>query len=169
MYKYQDIGFRPIEKKDLEALRKLHNDMSTALQMGTVDFYSDEDQLKWWESGVSNERNKRFAIVLNETDEVIGRLRILNIDNINSNCEIGLDIVPELRGKGYGKKSYEMVLDFLFNQWNMHLVYLKVADFNPTAKKLYESIGFEYTGKFPEYLYRNGKYWDYLLMSIVKK
>ena len=51
----------------------------------------------------------------------------------------------------------------------MHLIYLKVADFNTTAKKLYESIGFQNAGKFPEYLFRNGKYFDYLIMCLIKE
>jgi len=50
----------------------------------------------------------------------------------------------------------------------MNMVYLKVADFNPDAKKLYEKVGFEETVKLPQFYYRHGKYWDYVIMSQTK-
>lgn len=34
-----------------------------------------------------------------------------------------------------------MLLEFLFMHYNMNMVYLKVAGFNPYAKKLYEKVG----------------------------
>ncbi|MCF6296421.1 MAG: GNAT family N-acetyltransferase [Flavobacteriaceae bacterium] len=51
---------------------------------------------------------------------------------------------------------------------NMNMVYLKVASFNPNAKKLYLKIGFQETGRLPQFYYRHGKYWDYIIMSILK-
>ena len=91
---------------------------------------------------------------------------ILNIDNINSNCEIGVDILPEERNKGFATKAYKCVLEYLFKHKNMHTIYLKVADFNPKAELLYEKIGFVKTGYLSEYLFRNGKYWNYNIMCI---
>ena len=95
-------------------------------------------------------------------------MRLQNINLTHHNCEVGLDILPNYRGKGYGRKSYEMLLKFLFDHYNMHMVYLRVADFNPNAKELYEKVGFEETGRLPEYYYRHGKYWDYIIMSMTK-
>jgi len=77
--------------------------------------------------------------------------------------------VPEYRGKGYGRKSYEMVLEYLFKHMNMHTVYLRVIDMNQRARSLYEKVGFELTGRFPEFIYRDGKYRDYLLMSMTRQ
>jgi RimJ/RimL family protein N-acetyltransferase len=48
------------------------------------------------------------------------------------------------------------------------MVYLKVAEFNPNAKKLYEKVGLIETGKLPQFFYRHGKFWDYTIMSITK-
>jgi len=168
MYFYNDIAFRVIEKADLEILRKLHNDPSTWMKLYNIDFIDENDQLDWWQNLHKNKSDKRFVICLAEkTETVIGRLRIQNINWLHHNCEIGLDILAEYRGKGYGLKSYKMVLEFLFNHYNMHMVYMKVADFNPNAKKLYEKVGFKETGRLPRSYFRNGKYWDYIVMSII--
>lgn len=110
-----------------------------------------------------------YYFMLVKYQEIINKSRIQNIDFQNRNCEVGLDIIPKYRGKGYGKKSYEMLLEFLFMHYNMNMVYLKVAGFNPDAKKLYEKAGFLKTGYLPLYYYRYGKYWDYIIMSLTKE
>ena len=36
------------------------------------------------------------------------------------------------------------------------------------AKKLYEKVGFRETGRLPQFYFRHGKYWDYVIMSLTK-
>jgi len=169
MYKYKDIEFRVIEKKDLEVLRKLHNDSSTFLNLLNINLADEEGQIEWWKNLYKNAGDKRYVICFAENPEkIIGRLRIQNINEAHNNCEVGLDIIHEYRGQGFGVKSYEMVLEFLFQHFNMNMVYLKVADFNPKAKMLYEKVGFKETGRLPKFFYRHGKYWDYIIMSILR-
>jgi len=61
-----------------------------------------------------------------------------------------------------------MALEFLFLQYNMHMVYLRAADFNDRARTLYQRLGFVETGRYPEYLYRHGRYSDYVIMSMLE-
>ncbi len=170
MYSYDDIAFRPIEKQDLEILRQLHNDQSTFLNLLNIDLIDENAQLEWW-SGLHNKSgDKRYAIVkADDPGRVIGRLRIQNINLMHRNCEVGLDIVMEFRGKGYGYKSYRMLLEFLFEHYNMNMVYLKAADFNAGGKHLYEKVGFRETGRLPQFYFRHGRYWDYVIMSITRE
>ncbi len=165
-HNHLDIGFRPVEEKDIEILRKLRNDKSTFLNLGTAEMSHSEDQYNWWKNHSFNSKNQRYTLVEKNTKKILGILRILNIDNINSNCEIGVDILPEERNKGFATKAYKCVLEYLFKHKNMHTIYLKVADFNPKAEILYERIGFVKTGYLSEYLFRNGKYWNYNIMCI---
>ena len=168
MYICGTVGFRPIDAADLEILRALHNDATTLLQLGNADMVSSEEQVIWWKGLVNNERSKRFTLLECPSDRIVGMIRIQNIEQLNRNCEVGLDILPPLRGQGFGKAGYRAVLEYLFLHNNMHLVYLKVGDFNDRAVHLYEDLGFIRTGYFKEYLYRHGKYWNYNLMCMTK-
>lgn len=169
MFTYQDIAFRVIERDDLDTLRKLHNDQSTYLNLFSLDFVDEEDQLEWWKNLHHKHNDKRYVLCFaSQPAKVFGRLRIQNINALHNNCEIGLDILPEYRKQGLGQKSYQMLLEFLFLHYNMNMVYVKVADFNPEAKRVYEKSGFTETGRFPQYFYRYGKYWDYIIMSVLK-
>lgn len=170
MYIYKDIAFRPIEYDDLEVLRKLHNDMTTLLNLGNPQMVTSEEQVEWWKSISLSKTIRRYCILGGERYErIIGMLRVQNIDHLNKNCEIGLDILAEHRKRGYGRKSYEMVLQYLFLHLNIHTIYLRVIDSNERARSLYEEIGFQLTGKYPEFIYRNGKYQDYLIMSMTRQ
>jgi len=169
MYKYKDIAFRVIEHADLEKLRFLHNEQETYLNLLNIDFIDEENQLNWWKNLHKKTNDKRFVVVKSDKpNEMIGRLRIQNINEHHRNCEIGIDIIPSQRGKGFGEKSYKMLLEYLFIHFNMNMVYLKVADFNPNAIKLYSKVGFRKTGLLPSFFFRHGKYWDYLIMGITK-
>jgi RimJ/RimL family protein N-acetyltransferase len=168
MYIYENIGFRPIDFEDLEVLRRLHNDMSTLLQLGSVEMASSEQQVDWWKSLGKSKSVQRYSIVKISSGQIIGIFRIQNIDYMNKNCEIGLDIIPSLRGRGYGKKSYHMVLEYLFMHFNMHMVYLRVGEFNERGQALYRRIGFTETGRYKQYLFRNGRYWDYIIYTMLR-
>lgn len=57
------------------------------------------------------------------------------------------------RGQGIGKILLEYVEDVYFKNYSK--LFLVVADFNPNAKRLYESIGYITIGDIPN-LYRKG-------------
>ena len=166
MYRYDNIGFRPVDKTDLEKLRVFHNNADTNLYLGKVELFSQSEQIAWWESMSKSSTNRTYCIVSETYENIIGVMRTNSIDHVNKNVEIGVDIFPEYRDKGNAKKSYKMILEFLFNHSAMHTIYLRYISFNNAAEKLYESIGFKRTGLFPEYIFRKGKYYDYILMSM---
>jgi RimJ/RimL family protein N-acetyltransferase len=169
MYTYKNIGFRPIEERDLEDLRDLYNDMTTFLQLGRAEMVSSEEQVEWWKRLARSAGDKHYAIVETGPCKLLGKLRVQNIDHVNKHCEIGLDILPALRGRGYGRMAYEMILQYLFLHNNMHMVYLRVGEFNERAKGLYEKLGFVETGRYKEYLFRHGRYWDYVIMTMTRE
>lgn len=68
----------------------------------------------------------------------------------------------ESRGQGIGKQLLKFFEDYSFK--DRPKVFLVVADFNPDAKRLYESIGYIETGVIPS-LYREG-ITEHLMMKL---
>jgi ribosomal protein S18 acetylase RimI-like enzyme len=63
-------------------------------------------------------------------------------------CTIwGVSIKEEFQGKGYGKQMMKETLDAIRHHGGIKKVYLNVREDNTIARKLYESLGFKYTGK----------------------
>jgi RimJ/RimL family protein N-acetyltransferase len=167
MYKRGDYLFRILEKKDIEWARLLHNDPEVLNMLTDTNFVNEYQQAAWFENLCLSSKSKRLVIELNK--EKIGLIRLDEIDHINKSICVGLDIVRDYRGKGYGKNAFLLLLDYVFNELNMNRAWLLVAEFNERAYNLYKKIGFVEEGRQRERLYRFGKYYDYIMMSILKK
>lgn len=97
-----------------------------------------------------------------------GIVRVDNIDDTNRNCYVGIDIVEEFRGLGFARASYKWLLTYLFNHRNMNAIYAEVLSYNEISSGLLRTLGFSDTGFFPQKVFRDGKYWDYLLLSLTR-
>ena len=166
MFVYEDIAFRPMERADIEAVRLAHNDPSTLLMMGDPTPVSAEQQAEWFAAMSKRTSNITFVVVKHDSGEAIGVWRLQNVDSINRVCEVGADIFPAFRRRGYGLKTYRMLLQYLFEHYNIHTVYLRTAEFNSEAQGLYKKLGFRETGRLVETIFRNGRYWDNILMCL---
>ena len=77
-------------------------------------------------------------------------------------------MAPDQAGKGYAKEGVRLALRFAFRQLNLHRVYLKVAQPNERAVRLYEKCGFRVEGCLRDELFVDGRYADALLMGILE-
>ena len=90
------------------------------------------------------------------------------VDHINRSIRVGADVVPALRGKGFGKAIYSAIKKYCFDYLNMHRVWLAVLEANERAIGLYRKVGFKEEGRYREAVFRDGRYQDYILMSILE-
>ena len=74
--------------------------------------------------------------------KIIGKIRIGICDNEGS--IYGFGILPDFRGRGYGRATLICAIDILKSK-NPHSIFLEVATENKNALGLYESCGFEET------------------------
>ena len=154
-----------MEFVDIEDMRKLHNEESTLYQLSDINHISQEQQLSWFKRISLSENSKRYVARLKSNKEFIGIFRIDNIDNINRNANVGADIVPNHRGKGYAKELFNYFFDYLFNQRGFHRLSLVTLETNEKALGLYKYLGFKKEGKLREAIFRNGKFIDLVCMS----
>lgn len=110
-----------------------------------------------------------FAIIDKETDELIGSISLMNINNISRTAELGIFIGDENHlSRGYGSEAIKLLLDFGFKHANLNNIMLKVISFNKRALKAYEKCGFKIYGTWPKSEYVNGEYHDLIYMYILK-
>ncbi|MFN2157525.1 MAG: GNAT family N-acetyltransferase, partial [Anaerolineae bacterium] len=70
-------------------------------------------------------------------------------------------------GKGYGSDAIRTLLRFAFDEMNLHRVQLTVYEDNARAIRAYEKCGFRHEGRLRDAVYRKGRYYDMLLMSVL--
>lgn len=174
MYRYEDVGFRPMEQEDLEQVRIIRNDPTTWMYLTSVGMISRAGQQEWFESLLKSKDRAYFACFEMEKiypmiaqKDLIGFIRTDLMDGINKHVRVGMDVVPEKRRKGWGTKIYHALLRFCFAEWNMNKVYLFVLEGSEVAIKLYKNVGFQEDGRMRQAVYRDGNYKDYIIMSIL--
>lgn len=161
-----DFSYTLLKEEHLEWACELHNDHSTLFELTDVEHVTQLQQKAWYTTISNSKSSKRFVIEYYSIP--IGIFRIDNIDYKNKSVMVGLDIDQKYRGLGYSYQIYEYFLDYYFNQVNMNRIYLKVLETNLRAKHIYEKIGFVVEGVERKAIFRNGKYNDYICMSILR-
>jgi RimJ/RimL family protein N-acetyltransferase len=170
----EEIWIKSTELADVPEIVALRNDPSTLLHLHDVNQYNAAQTEAWLRTLPAT--SKRYSVFewLNtpampvECGEFLGLVRIDRIDSVSRNCTIGLDVVAKHRGKGLSAKVYAWLLDYLFHQFNMHMVYLEVLESNKQAIHVYERLGFRVDGRLRQRIFRNGTYEDSILMSLLR-
>lgn len=75
----------------------------------------------------------------------------------------------EFRGAGLGTDAALLLLEYAFTKLNLETVYLGVNVENKAAVKSYRKAGFVDEGVRRRLIYRNGKYYDVLMMSVLRE
>ena len=163
------LYLRPLEMDDLERCLRWINDPDLLQYLGRKQPMSREMEKEWLAGQYKNEGRINFAIVLKEGDRHIGNCGLEGADLTNRNACFGIFIgEPDGRSQGYGTEATKLLLEYGFQQMNLHRVYLTVFSFNDRARRSYEKAGFVLEGTRREDYYRHGRYHDTHIMGILK-
>lgn len=102
-----------------------------------------------------------------EDSEVVGVCGLTSLDFINRRAEFSLYIGPDHQGKGYGEGALKTLLAHAFLALNLNLVWGETYEENPAAK-IFERVGMFKEGVRRRFYYRDGRYIDATLYSILK-
>lgn len=161
--------FRAIEIEDLEVLLELINDPEIESEVGGWSFpISRENQRKWINNIENTASTLRLMIINAETDHSIGTVILSDIDYKNGTAEIHLKLLSGTQGKGYGKESVNMILEYAFSELRLQCIFANVNEENIKSKKLFTKLNFEKEGIMRNRIFKNGKYQNVISFSILK-
>ncbi len=101
---------------------------------------------------------------------MIGGCGFFNLDDRNRSAEFGISIGDKTCwDKGYGTEAVRLLCRHGFDTLNLNRIYLRVLETNPRAIRAYEKAGFTHEGRQRQAWYKDGRYLDFLVMSILKE
>jgi RimJ/RimL family protein N-acetyltransferase len=173
MYEGEKVRLRSIELSDLDAIMENWNNLKLREFLSNPIPFARDEEKEWikstWDARKTG-RAYQFAIENKETKEFLGTAGLFDFDNIAKTCELGIAIHAEKNwGKGYGTDTMKVLLKFGFDYLNLHRIELRVMEYNERGVKTYEKVGFTHTGRKRKAHYKNGSYFDVLLMDILKE
>ena len=172
MYTGEKIRLRAFDNSDLCRLMSYANDYSVmrSASGGLLLPSTVEDEARFMGSQTNYSAGEyQFAIEALENGELIGQCGLTHLSWKNRVAEVTILIGEKAyRGKGYGADAVRTLCRFAFDEMNLHKLKAVVFDFNDTAKRCYEKCGFTTEGLLREEIYREGKYHDVAVMSLIR-
>ncbi|MCR4900464.1 MAG: GNAT family N-acetyltransferase [Treponema sp.] len=169
--KYDDIILRAIEFEDLDLLREMINDPYIENMTGggglPVSKYQHEE---WYKKIILNNDNQVRLIIDTEAFGAIGLVMLTDIDHKNGTAQFHSKIATKnnLRGKGYGTKATMALIKYAFEQMNLNCIYSVIIEHNEVSQHVKEKCGFKREAILRDRIYKNGKYNNLIVWSILK-
>lgn len=110
----------------------------------------------------------RWAVIEKASGECIGQIAYFLVDSKNHFAEIEYCIGSAFQCKGYATEATKAVIDYGFNEINLHKVQICTKTINAPSKRVIEKCGFTYEGTLRDYFYMNGEYVGRLYFSILR-
>lgn len=98
---------------------------------------------------VDNYKNKDFyqwAIVLKDSQELIGSISVVKCRDDLASASVGYCIGRNWWGKGIATEALKTVVDFLFTKVNVNRISADHDICNPNSGKVMKKVGFSYEG-----------------------
>jgi RimJ/RimL family protein N-acetyltransferase len=133
------------------------------------EFNSENDIRLWYSNLLSNHRDYTTGIFLSSNDVLVGYAGICNISNFNRSGEYFVFIGDKTQwGNGIGTITTKKVIEYGFEKLNLNRIMLTVSEPNIGGIRAYEKAGFKFEGRLRQACFREGKYHDKIMMSLLR-
>lgn len=123
------------------------------------------------EKEIEEEKNSfYFTLRMRSDDRLIGFASLNWIEWNHGSGHIKLGIgSPQDRGQGYGSEALKLLLNFAFDELNLHRLSASVPEYNTTALHLFQKAGFQIEVRRRQALQRDGRCWDMLHLGLLRQ
>jgi|AntDeeMetagen134_2_1112570.scaffolds.fasta_scaffold00976_4 RimJ/RimL family protein N-acetyltransferase len=155
------VTLRTVEREDLDFVHAEKN--KPAVHRSLVWPYPENrDALEEFLFEGDADADVKLLIAVDGEDddpELVGSIG-LDVDERPATGEVGLWIAPEYWGEGYGTEASRVLVDYAFDERNLHRVTAAAMETNEGSKRIWEKLGFEHEGVDRESEFMDGEYRD---------
>lgn len=162
------IYLRPVEQNDVELIQKWRNNKAIQPFVREYRELSLTHINKWIETQTISDKFE-FFIIEDLIRTPIGVTGLTYIDWVSKNADIHLAIYE--RGwidNKYAPEVLSTVLDYGFNQLNLHRIYAEVYEIDKKKIKFFTDNDFKLDAVLREHHYYNGEYINSHIYSLLK-
>jgi RimJ/RimL family protein N-acetyltransferase len=103
------------------------------------------------------------------TGRLIGTCAFSQLDADNGSVLFHITIGEhDAWGNGFGTEATALMVEHAFSELGLHRVSLSVFAFNERAVRAYTRVGFVDEGRAREAIWRDGRWWDEIHMSVLE-
>ena len=165
------VYLRALEPEDLEFVYGIENDENIWEVSNTNAPYSKfliRQYLENANQDIYEAKQLRLAICKNNSDIAIGLIDLFDFDPKNNRAGIGIVIQNEVdRTKGYGKEALALLIDFSFNQLQLHQLFANIGIENVSSLNLFATFDFKEIGIKKDWIFSNNSYHDEAIFQLI--
>jgi RimJ/RimL family protein N-acetyltransferase len=160
------VVLRAAVSRDFALLSKLRNDVLAQDSLLALAKPNSPTRVRaWLERRAADEDGVFFVIADGRDDHAVGFLQAKGIDSLHRIAELGICIVGEGQGKGFGRGAIALLEKYLARVFRIRKIWLRVDAGNAPAIALYSSCGFQIVGTLKKHHFAGGRYRDVTLME----
>jgi RimJ/RimL family protein N-acetyltransferase len=174
MLKGKSVLLRPVKRSDISYFLKWFNDPEVIQYLEWYLPMTEMGEEKYIEE-LGTTRMKSDALFVIEVIEGASTKPIGNcgLDRINSkdhNAGFGIVIgEKDYWSKGYGLEAARLLINYGFQQLNLHRISSGAFAFNDRSIKLHKKLGFREEGRLRQAFFKNGQYHDLMLFGVLRE
>jgi len=155
---------------NLGAFLRWYSDRDVARLTRYQDGPMRQDEIeRFFAARVVGPDSMALAVHERSTDRLIGTCAFSQLDGDNGSALYHITIgEKDTWGRGYGTEATMLMLEHAFATLGLHRIALSVFEFNERAIHSYRRCGFIVEGRAREAIWRDGRWWDELTMSILE-
>lgn len=164
------VYLRPVEADEATRIVPWFNDPEVSRFLRRYRPLSVTEEVEFLQKLRGSDTELVLGIALRETDDLIGTIGLNNIDARNRHAAFGIGIGDkQYWGKGYGTEATGLIIRHAFQTLNLNRLWLHVYEFNTRALRVYEKLGFQIEGRLRQDAFRDGRYWDTIVMGVLRE
>ncbi|MEM1689050.1 MAG: UDP-4-amino-4,6-dideoxy-N-acetyl-beta-L-altrosamine N-acetyltransferase [Candidatus Hadarchaeales archaeon] len=113
--------------------------------------------------------SKNFYFLVRRQNKFMGVVYLTRVDFMNRNGYLGLYANPFFSEKKIGTILGNILLKLAFDIAGLHTLKLEVIEDNERAIHLYKKLGFVEEGRLREFVFRDGKWKDVIIMGMTEE
>lgn len=174
MLKGKTVLLRPVKRSDISYFLKWFNDPEVIQYLDLYLPMTEMGEEKYIEElGTTRARiDVVFVIEVIEggSTKAIGNCGLHGINSKDNNATFGVVIgEQDYWSKGYGTEAAKLVINYGFQQLNLHRIYSTAVAFNERSIKLHKKVGFREEGRLRQAMFKNGQYHDLVQFGILRE
>lgn len=137
----EKVTLRAVERSDLVRIWEIRNDEELEdLTFGPPSPRSLAQIEAQFERALAEPDAESF--VIEAAGQVVGRLDLFDVQEVDRTCRTGMSIVRAEHGKGYGTDALRVLVEYCFHHRNLNKVCAEILASNEPSLRMVRAVGF---------------------------
>lgn len=162
---------REILQEDIHDILKgfSHPDVIKYFGISFHTLEATQEQMDWYANMIKNDTGRCWAICSLDNNIFYGVCTLNFWKKEHRKVETGYWIFPEYWGKGIVPEALNKIIEYGFNEMDLHRIAAEVEDNNPASIAVLKKLGFVYEGTLKECEIKEGRFINLEIYALLKK